>query len=343
MNIDTTTTMTTTNSRPLHPLHFSRRRVLGAGLAAASSIALPSLATAQTSAARGATLRLGFIGPGKKPASATGWALAQGHLPKELAPLGYSGVSTHVFPNGPDLNEAFLSGAIDVGIYGDTPAVVARAKGLDGKLLGFDNVGLNVWLLTPRGGVANVKELEGKVVAVALGSYMHRYVIGLLKEAGIQKTTKVVYMLPRDGDAALERGSVAAFAAPINTGPLLVSKGFPLIDEAAQHPSLLGSSVIVASNKSLQQNPSLGAAWHRARRAALQDIRKDPERYYAFHADVSGFPVEAVKASYPLSQFPEEAYPSAWLQSLEDVKTFLRGENLIRQDFSVNDWKVAGL
>ena len=181
------------------------------------------------------------------------------------------------------------------------------------------------------------------VVAVALGSYMHRYVIGLLKEAGIQKTTKVVYMLPRDGDAALERGSIAAFAAPINTGPLLVSKGFPLIDEADRHPGLLGSSVIVASNKALQQNPSLGAAWQRARRAALQDIRKDPERYYAFHADVSGFPVEAVKASYPLSQFPEEAYPSAWIQSLEDVKAFLRAENLIRQDFAVNDWKMAGL
>ena len=327
---------------PTSHLPTSRRRVLATGLAATGSVVFPGLSAAQN-AAPGTTLRLGFIGPGKKPASATGWALAQGHLPKELAPLGYSGVSTHVFPNGPDLNEAFLSGAIDVGIYGDTPAVVARAKGLDGKLIGFDNVGLNVWLLTPRGGVASVKELEGKVVAVALGSYMHRYVIGLLKEAGIQKTTKVVYMLPRDGDAALERGSIAAFAAPINTGPLLVSKGFPLIDEADRHPGLLGSSVIVASNKALQQNPSLGAAWQRARRAALQDIRKDPERYYAFHADVSGFPVEAVKASYPLSQFPEEAYPSAWIQSLEDVKAFLRAENLIRQDFAVNDWKMAGL
>ena len=50
-----------------------------------------------------------------------------------------------------------------------------------------------------------------------------------------------------------------------------------------------------------------------------------------------------MKASYPLSQFPEEAYPSAWIQSLEDVKAFLRAENLIRQDFAVSDWKVAGL
>ena len=54
----------------------SRRRVLTTSLAAASSVLLPTFATAQTTPP-GSTLRLGFIGPGKKPASATGWALSQ--------------------------------------------------------------------------------------------------------------------------------------------------------------------------------------------------------------------------------------------------------------------------
>lgn len=322
---------------PFAPI--SRRRlIVGAGTALAASATLPLAARAQSA---GQTLRLGFIGPGKKPAAATGWALAQGQLLKELAPFGYTDVSTHVFPNGPDLNEAFIAGALDVGIYGDTPAVVARATGFDGRLIGFDSVGLNVWLLTPREGVKQVRDLEGKVIAVALGSYMHRYVLGLIKEAGLSRATRVVYMLPRDGDAALEKGSVAAFAAPINTGPLLASKGFPVIDEAERRPHLRGSSVIVASGKTLQRAPGLGAAWLRARRAALQDIRKDPERYYAFHADVSGFPVAAVKASFPLAQFPDEAFPASGLRSLDDVKDFLREANLIRQDFELGQWQVG--
>ncbi|WP_039853215.1 ABC transporter substrate-binding protein [Hylemonella gracilis] len=288
-------------------------------------------------------LRLGFIGPSKthKPASGSGWALAHGHLLRELAPFGYNDIATYEFPNGPDLNEAFLSGALDVGIYGDTPAVVARANGLAGKLIGFDNIGMNVWLLTPVDGVKSVKELEGQVVAVALGSYMHRYVIGLLKEAGIQKNTRVVYMLPRDGQNALEKKAVAAFAAPINTGPLIASKGFPVIDQAVDHPSLQGSSVIVASDKVLEQNPGLPQAWHRARLAAIRDIKRDTEAYYRFHADTVGFPLEAVKASYPLSQFPEEIYPSRGLQALEEVKSFLLGENLIRKDFPLKSWLVS--
>lgn len=320
----------------------SRRQLLGLALFAGSSLLLPKLAMAQNTTPA-ATLRLGHIGPAKKPLTATGWALAQGHLQRELAPLGYTGVSTHAFANGPDLNEAFLSGAIDIGIYGDTPAVVARAKGLEGSLIGVDEIGMNVWLLSPRGGVKSVRELEGKVVGVALGSYMHRYLLGALKEAGILKTTRVVHMLPRDGEPALEKGSVAAFAAPIDTGPLLASRGYPVIDEARNHPHLRGSSVIVASSAALKRNPALGAAILRARRAALQEIRKDPERYYAFHSEVSGFPVEVVKASHPISQFPDQAYPQEALQLLEGVKSFLLEEKLIRNDIDLGQWRLAGL
>ena len=175
-----------------------RRRLLRGAIAAAGASALPLFSIAQGS---GQVLRLGYIGPGKKPANATGWALRQGLLQRELAALGFTDVTTRNFPNGPDLNEAFIAGALDVGIYGDTPAIVARSRGLESQLIGFDAVGMNVWLLTPRNGVRSVKELDGKSIGVARGSYMHRYVLGLLKEHGLQKSVKVIHMFPRDGEA----------------------------------------------------------------------------------------------------------------------------------------------
>ena len=316
-----------------------RRRFLARALGASAVAALPVSSWSQTAGAA-KPFRLGYIGPGKKPAYATGWALQQGLLQKELAPLGFGEVVTRVFPNGPDLNEALVAGHLDVGVYGDTPAVVARAQGFEGKLLGFDSVGMNAWLLTPRGGVSSVKELEGKVVGVALGSYMHRFVLGTLKAAGIHKKVKIVHMLPRDGAPALERASVAAFAAPNNLGPLLAEKGFPVIDEAAKHPTLLGTSVIVASPKLLAALPQFPQAWGRARAVALQEIRRDEDRYFAFHAEVSGFPEATVRASMNLSSLPEQAYPQQGMDLLAEVQRFLLGEKLIRQDFKLTQWTV---
>ncbi|RTQ36746.1 aliphatic sulfonate ABC transporter substrate-binding protein [Variovorax gossypii] len=321
----------------------SRRRVLRgavAATAAAAASALPVFSIAQQQQGSGQMLRLGYIGPGKKPANATGWALRQGHLLRELAPLGFREVTTRNFPNGPDLNEAFLSGALDVGIYGDTPAVVARSRGLDGQLIGFDAVGMNVWLLTPRNGVRSVKELEGQSIGVARGSYMHRYVLGLLRENGLQKSVKVIHMFPRDGEAALDQGSIAAFAAQIDVGPLLASRGYPVIDEAEKHPTLRGTSVIVASGKLLAASPGLPAAWTRARRTALQEIHRNSADYYAFHSEVSGFPLEIVKISHPLSHFPEAAYPAEGLALLDEVKKFLLAENLVNRDFALAEWRA---
>ena len=90
------------------------------------------------------------------------------------------------------------------------------------------------------------------------------------------------------------------------------------------------------------RNCHCSAASGKQRTAALRDIRRDSAAYYAFHAEASGFPVEAVKASYPLSQFPDSAYPAEGLKLIEEVKRFLRAENLIRRDFAVAQWTVAG-
>lgn len=322
--------------------HFqtNRRRFLQGSLIASGSLLLPGISFAQ---AGGNTLRIGYIGPSKKLVNASGWALDKGYLQQEIKPLGYNSVSTHTFANGPDLNEAFFAGSIDIGLYGDTPSLVARSRELDNRLIGFDQIGLDAWLLTPQGGVTDIKELKGKTVAVALGSYMHRYVLGLLKEAGILESTKIVYMLPRDGGPALEKKAIAAFAAPIGAGPLLAGRGYPVLDQASRHPNLRGSSLITASSQILQRTPGLAAALLRARQKSLIEIRQDPSAYYAFHAKASGFPLDVVKASYQISQFAYEAYPAEGLQLLQHVGSFLLEEKLIPKPVDIAQWQLAGL
>ncbi|WP_238136868.1 hypothetical protein [Variovorax sp. JS1663] len=80
---------------PLSPSSPVRRRLLRTALAGAAACALPAFAQGTPP-----VLRLGYIGPAKKPATATGWALREGHLLRELAPLGIREIATRNFPNG---------------------------------------------------------------------------------------------------------------------------------------------------------------------------------------------------------------------------------------------------
>jgi sulfonate transport system substrate-binding protein len=77
-----------------------------------------------------------------------------------------------------------------------------------------------------------------------------------------------------------------------------------------------------------------------AHRAAGDPPRAGAEAYYAFHAEVSGFPLEVVKVSHPLSQFPEAAYPAEGLALLDEVKKFLLAENLVSRDFALAQWRA---
>ena len=61
------------------------------------------------------------------------------------------------FPNGPNLNQAIQGGALDIGMYGDTPAMVAKSGGLDSHVLVQSSVGIDAWIVTKAGGPATVE------------------------------------------------------------------------------------------------------------------------------------------------------------------------------------------
>ncbi|MDM9384089.1 ABC transporter substrate-binding protein [Chlorogloeopsis sp. ULAP01] len=289
------------------------------------------------------TLRLGFISTNnaKVPTGPTGWAMQQGKFLPELQKLGITEVKTLSFPNGPNLNEALVAGAIDVGIYGDTPALVAKANGTPTRLISQEQVGMNAWLLAKKNGPRSLAQLKGQKVATSKGSYMHRYLIGLLQKSGIEKDVTVIHLLPAEAQAALERGDVAAIAAATGTGPLLISKGYPVIDEAKQHSDLPGTSVTVATETFLARHPDLPQKWNQIKQAAVKDIKANPEPYYKFHAKATRYPIDVVKASFPVEQFPQEPLPPKGIKLLEGTKQFLVTQKLAKSDFKLNDWIVS--
>ena len=293
-------------------------------------------------------LRIGYINSsgnkeGDQPpiSGGVGWAIYKGLLQEGLKDVGITKVEYFAFPNGPDLNEAIAAKELDVGLLGDTPGILAKSSGYETTLIGLSSIYTNVWLISNKKEViTDIKQLEGKVVGVAKGSYMYRYLLGLLEENGLSDKVDVVHMLPPDAQTSLEKGDIAAYPAPTYTGPRLVKNGFPVIEEATSAtPHLSGTSVIIARNGYLSDNKDFLNKWEEIHTAAVKDLKANLDEYYQYYSEVSKQDLDVVKESTPIESFNEESFPKEGLELLEGTKKFLIDSGLARNDFEIEDWR----
>ncbi|MCU1502238.1 MAG: nitrate transporter substrate-binding protein [Ilumatobacteraceae bacterium] len=294
------------------------------------------------------TLRVGFISTNQNWGGPEGYSHANGKLDAILAASGATKLELAAFPNGPNLNQAVQAGALDIGLYGDTPAIVAKSGGLDSHVLVQSSVGIDAWIVTKTGGPATVEDLAGKSIAVAQGSYMDRYLRGLLAQKGLTNDVTVVNIVPPpDQKAALDRGDIAAIASTATAAVLLRNQGYVVIDEAAtDHPDLVGTSVTVITGDALRKHPELPATWRAAHAAAVDEINAAPDAFNQYTASAQGIGLAVMKeinvlgADGTFAQYPRAPFTDAGRTLLEGTKSFLVDNKYAKQDFSLDDWLV---
>jgi sulfonate transport system substrate-binding protein len=290
----------------------------------------------------GATLRVGVIVTGSQQGyGVEQWAYSQGILQRHLRDAGITDVAFTSFPNGPNLNQALKGGSLDVGVLGDTPAVSGRAANLPTTLSGVSLRGQDAWLIAGRG-VTSLTDLRGKTVATQQGSYMHRYLVGLLAQTGLTSQVKVTFLLANSAQQALDKGDIAAYAAPVPVAPQLASKGYAAIDKASAHPGLPGNSYITIGTDAATQHPQLAQAWNAAVAEAATGIGKDPSAYQAWAAKVSGLPQAIIAQSYPASEFGNPAVTPADVTTARTTLDFLVSQQLAAGPFDVDSWVAPG-
>jgi NitT/TauT family transport system substrate-binding protein/sulfonate transport system substrate-binding protein len=96
--------------------------------------------------------------------------------------------------------------------------------------------------------------------------------------------------------------------------------------------------VVVATQTFLKQHPDFPRIWNQIRRESVQNLKANSEAFYQFQSEATGFPIDVVKASYPLDQFPDTAFPAKGITLLEATKKFLVSQGLAKSDFQINDW-----
>jgi sulfonate transport system substrate-binding protein len=138
----------------------------------------------------------------------------EGTLEKKFAPLGYS-IEWREFSYGSPILEALNAGSIDIGHSGDAPVIFAQAAGIPFVYIAAtdespESAGVLVRKNSP---IQNCTELRGKTIAFAKGSSSHHLLAQLLARAGLTfSDIKPAYLQPSDARAALESGSIDAWA-----------------------------------------------------------------------------------------------------------------------------------
>ncbi len=300
-------------------------------------------AAADTKAGARFTLRVGYISANAKVGGPEGWAARDGSLLAALRPVGVDAITWAPFPNGPELAAAMRGGSLDLGVFGDTPAIVAKAAGLDARLINQSRINLDTWVFTPKtGGPRTLADLAGKTVATQTGSYMYRFLLGALSQQGLIGKVRVTNIYTPNAAAALLRGDIAAYAAPAQVAPQLAAKGLPVIDKAStDHHDLYGTSVTLAAGRAVAAHPALVAAWNNARAAAIKDIGARLDDYYTFEAGVLNVPKQSLPAIEPLAAYPAEPFTPAGLALLSATATFLHEQKLATSRVDVAAWRAA--
>ncbi len=138
----------------------------------------------------------------------------EGWLDAELAKKGWKANWVPVPPavGGPVVNEGFAAGTIDIASYGDLPAIIAMAGGVDLKLVVGTNAPSNIYVAVGAGSPAKtLKDLRGKKVALHRG---RPWEAGFARYAESQGMTlddfKIINVNATAGTAALTSGKVDA-------------------------------------------------------------------------------------------------------------------------------------
>ena len=117
-----------------------------------------------------------------------------------------------MFTYGPAVNEALISGAIDVGFIGDMPSVSLLATGAAVSIVARQSVFRGSILSAASSSIHSLTDLKGRKIYGPYGSSIYRSALNMITESGLQpgRDVEVVNMGFADLADALKAGRIDA-------------------------------------------------------------------------------------------------------------------------------------
>jgi sulfonate transport system substrate-binding protein len=296
-------------------------------------------ASPEDSAAQGFTLRVGLTSVNGTVQGNIGWGDEKGLLLDALRPAGVEKIDFALFQSGKDVTAALLSGAVDVAVTGDNPALTARSNGAETRLLALSTISGDTWLIGRPDGPTDIKDLVGKTVAAPEGTIRDRVAHGLLQAAGIGDKVPVRNVATPEALAGLAGGSIDATTVGGTTAIELERQGYVVIDKASEH-GLESTEPNTALQSFLDEHPDFAKAWAAAVVSVNEHVRDHGADYWAYSADKDEVEVDVAKEAEPLENFPLEPLPAEGLKQLTSTYQYLLDTDSLEGPFDIEKWVV---
>jgi sulfonate transport system substrate-binding protein len=273
-----------------------------AGCGSSSSASSPSTTAAAATVSASSAAPLPDLSGVTLKVGQTGYAQAQ--LALQVAGLDNTPykVSWAVFTGGDKQMQALQAGALDIGNASEIPPVFAAANTTPkwkAVITEKANTLLQEVDVAKGSSITSIAQLKGKKVGYVQNTTAQYFLLKLLQQAGLQwSDITPAPLLPADGVAALNGGSIAAFANYGNSVITILQGGGKTIGSGQD--ILSGNFVYALSDSALaSQTQSVASADLFARiNQAYDDIRNSPTETTAYAQKVA----DATHESLALAQ-----------------------------------------
>ncbi len=200
------------------------------------------------------------------------------------------------FDSGRDVNTAFASGSIDIGLVGTAPASVGISTGIPYQVFWIHDVigSAESLVVKNSAGIASLADLAGKTVATPFASTAHYSLLSALELAGVDPASvTIIDLQPQDILAAWQRGDIdGAYVWNPVLGELLADG--TVITDSAQlaEQGVVTADIGVVSTEFAETYPELVTAYIKLLDKAVALYRSTPDEAAQAIADKLGITAE---------------------------------------------------
>jgi|AGTN01.2.fsa_nt_gi ABC-type taurine transport system, periplasmic component len=237
-------------------------------------------------------------------------AISKGWYESELGVT----VELKQFDSGRDVNTAFASGSIDIGLLGSAPVSVGISTGIPYQVFWIHDVIGSAESLAVKNdsGIETIEDLASKTIATPFASTAHYSLLNALELAGVDAATvTVIDLQPQDILAAWQRGDIdGAYVWYPVLGELL--KDGKVITDSARlaEQGVLTADLGVVSAEFAEAYPELVTAYIRLLDRAVALYRGTPDEAAQAIADKLGITQEEAR---------DQAGQLIWLSAAEQT------------------------